>query len=76
MPLESWSAYELAMWVLNLGESYISYKDIIKRENITGDYVAKGIYGERELIELGVRNVHARIIVEKLLALALIDASV
>jgi len=75
MPLESWSADELAMWVVNLGENYISYKDIIKRENITGDYVARGIYGERELIELGVGKVHARIIAEKLLELASIDNS-
>jgi len=65
MPLISWKPEDLAVWVERLGPRYKSYQKIFRDEQITGDDMIHGIYQERNLIELGVNDAHARKIINE-----------
>jgi len=68
MPLSTWTPQKVGGWISALGKAFEKYGQIFVENCLDGKEIKSGNIVESDLLDLGVKKVHAKIILSKLLA--------
>jgi len=68
MPLSTWTPQKVGHWISALGKAFQIYGSVFVENCLDGKEIQSGNIVESDLLELGIKKVHAKIILSKLLA--------
>jgi len=68
MPLSTWTPQKVGGWISALGKAFEKYGQIFVENCLDGKEIKDGNIVESDLLDLGIKKVHAKIILSKLLA--------